>query len=319
MVYASFLAVLSAFALVLPRPVENPACNSTLMRLLSCNDRSNMSCNRTATTKDLCGVEPYQITFLLYARIIVILLVALLILYEYMQLTMQQIYYLKSWENFIQIFLFVGTIIFVLNFANPCTCGDSAIWQLGAFVVASTWFNLLILLRSVAGPINLFFLIIRNYLKLVYLPILLLSTFSVPFYMLFARNKAYATPSSSLMRTLVATTGDSGFDGISDAGALPTAGAILFFAFLILVLVLFNNMLIGLAIGDKVNNIDVIQLQCKAEFIIASDNGTKFVGPEPMKELPIENFEHKETDLLRTEARLLRMKEELVEELAQNY
>lgn len=29
--------------------------NSTLMRLLSCNDRSNMSCNRTATTKDLCG------------------------------------------------------------------------------------------------------------------------------------------------------------------------------------------------------------------------------------------------------------------------
>ena len=38
-----------------------------------------------------------------------------------------------------------------------------------------------------------------------------------------------------------------------------------------------------------------------------------------MKELTIENFEHKETDLLRTEARLLRMKEELVEELAQNY
>ena len=165
---------------------------------------------------------------------------------------MQQIYYLKSWENFIQIFLFVGTIIFVLNFANPCTCGDSAIWQLGAFVVASTWFNLLILLRSVAGPINLFFLIIRNYLKLVYLPILLLSTFSVPFYMLFARNKAYATPSSSLMRTLVATTGDSGFDGISDAGALPTAGAILFFAFLILVLVLFNNMLVSIDMGQGI-------------------------------------------------------------------
>lgn len=145
-----------------------------------------MMYTRSSTRADL---EPYQRTFLLYAGIIVIMLAVLLIFYEYIQLATQQMYYFKNWENVIQMFVFVGAITFVSNFVNACMCNSSAIWQLGAFVVASAWFNLLILLRNVAAPINLFILIIGNFVKLVYLPMLLVTTFGVPFYMLFVRDE----------------------------------------------------------------------------------------------------------------------------------
>ena len=86
----------------------------------------------------------------------------------------------------------VGTIVFVSQFETKCACEGSTIWQIGALVVAGAWFNLIVLLRcvpTIGAPINLLFLIVHNYLTLVYLPVLLVVTFGIPFYMLFARDE----------------------------------------------------------------------------------------------------------------------------------
>ena len=116
----------------------------------------------------------------------------MLLFYEYIQIALQRKYYFRNWENLLQMFVFIGVITFVSNYqSSKCGCESSEIWQLGALVVASAWFNLLVLLRSVptiGAPINLFILIVQNYARLVYLPILLVATFGIPFHMLFVRD-----------------------------------------------------------------------------------------------------------------------------------
>ena len=181
--------------------------------------------------------------------------------------------------------------------SNVCTC-DSNIWQLGALVVALAWINLLFLLRcvpSIGAPINLYIKIISSYVKLIYLPILLVGTFGFPFYMLFIRDAqgvvsecsylhvfdlivcispfltstpasyaqiaaggkltSFVLPSWALLRTLHATTGDTGFEEIFMNAPLPyqVMGFALFVAFLILVLVLFNNLLVSVKLLTKLN------------------------------------------------------------------
>ena len=81
--------------------------------------------------------------------------------------------------------------MFVSTIGRPCQCVEALKWQLGAFVIFCAWFNLIVLLKNtpvIGAPINLLFNICYNYLKLVYLPILLVVSFGLPFYMLFATN-----------------------------------------------------------------------------------------------------------------------------------
>ena len=130
-------------------------------------------------------------TFLFGSRVILTVLTALFLLYQYILIASQQKYYFKSWENYFQMFVFIGVIPFITNYQNRCECESYDIWQLRALVVASAWFNLLLILRSVptiGAPINLFILIVQNYARLVYLPILLVTTFGIPFHMLFVTN-----------------------------------------------------------------------------------------------------------------------------------
>lgn len=165
------------------------------------NDHSLFAGNATysnETTYYLCTAQEMtalnttslpspQYNAVLSLAIIIIFLASVLLFHEYFQMAAQQIYYFKEWENLIQVFVYIGAIVFASNF---CGC-NSNIWQLGALVVALAWFNMTLLLRcvpSIGAPINLFILIITNYVKLIYLPILLVGTFGVPFYMLFIRN-----------------------------------------------------------------------------------------------------------------------------------
>ena len=99
--------------------------------------------------------------------------------------------YFKSFENYIQIALFLFTIIFVSGFSNGCWCAPPWQWQIGALAVFLAWFNTIILLSDlpwVGIPINMLFNIIFSFLKLIFLPILLIVAFAIPFYMVFVRD-----------------------------------------------------------------------------------------------------------------------------------
>jgi len=101
--------------------------------------------------------------------------------------------YFLAFENYFQICVFSFTIIFVFGFFNDCWCATPWQWQIGALAVFLAWFNVIILLKDMpwAGiPINMLFNIIWTFLKLIFMPILLIIAFSIPFYMLFVRNLA---------------------------------------------------------------------------------------------------------------------------------
>ena len=129
--------------------------------------------------------------YLLIGGIITIILAGLHIAIEFLQIYQRGGNYFRDWENYLQLFIFTGSIAFVSTIGRPCQCVEAQKWQLGAFVIFCAWFNLIVLLKNtpvLGAPINLLFNICYNYLKLVYLPILLVISFGLPFYMLFVIN-----------------------------------------------------------------------------------------------------------------------------------
>ena len=99
--------------------------------------------------------------------------------------------------------MFFLTIIFVfLGFVNDCWCAPPWQWQIGALAVFMAYINFLYLLKGlpllgVYIPINMLFNIVTTFLKLIYLPILLILSFAFPFYMLFVRNSDAVMVSSA--------------------------------------------------------------------------------------------------------------------------
>ena len=92
-----------------------------------------------------------------------------------------------------RIVMFLLTIVFVFGFFNDCWCAPPWQWQIGALSVFMAFFNLILMLKAmpVLGvPINMLLNIIVTFLKLLYLPLLLILSFSIPFYMVFVRDGA---------------------------------------------------------------------------------------------------------------------------------
>ena len=134
--------------------------------------------------------------FLTGAAILMIFLCSVMLTIEAVQFIERRrgCKYLKELENYFQITLHVLIIVFVApGFANDCWCAHNWQWQIGALAVFLGWFNLIILLKDIpwtAIPINMFISICITFLKLIYLPLLLLVAFALPFYMIFARTSS---------------------------------------------------------------------------------------------------------------------------------
>ena len=101
--------------------------------------------------------------------------------------------YLVDYETVIRMGKFILTILFAFGFWNDCWCAPPWQWQIGALAIFLAYINVLLLLKGMpmlGVPINMLINIIITFLKLVYLPILLVFSFAIPFYMLFVRDSA---------------------------------------------------------------------------------------------------------------------------------
>ena len=99
--------------------------------------------------------------------------------------------YFKDSDNYFQLALYVSTVIFVRGFNNECWCSTSLQWQIGALAVFLSWLNFIFILRYLsytAVPINMFFSICVTFVKLIFVPIVLILAFGVPNYMVFVRT-----------------------------------------------------------------------------------------------------------------------------------
>ena len=99
--------------------------------------------------------------------------------------------YFKDLENYLLLALYTSTVIFIVSFGKDNWVSTPWQWQIGAFAVFLSWLNFIFILKYMpyAGvPINMFLAICARFLKLIYLPIVLVLAFGVPYYMVFVHT-----------------------------------------------------------------------------------------------------------------------------------
>ena len=111
-------------------------------------------------------------------------------LVEVLQIVKRGLRYFKNLNNYIQLALYTLTLIFIVSFVkdNECWCSAPWQWQIGAFAVFLSWLNFIFMLKYIsytAVPINMFVSICVKFLKMIFLPLLLVLAFGIPFYMVF--------------------------------------------------------------------------------------------------------------------------------------
>ena len=99
--------------------------------------------------------------------------------------------YFFDYETVIRAGVFLLTIVFVFGYWNDCWCAPPWQWQIGALAVFLAYINIILLLKGmpiIGVPINMLLNIVFTFLRLIYLPFLLIFAFAIPFYMLFVRD-----------------------------------------------------------------------------------------------------------------------------------
>ena len=97
-------------------------------------------------------------------------------------------------EAFVAVGVFLLTITFVFGFWNDCWCAPPWQWQIGALVLFMAYINLLLILKrmpKLGVPITMLFNIVVTFMKLIYLPVLLILAFAIPFYMVFVKEVSF--------------------------------------------------------------------------------------------------------------------------------
>ena len=124
-------------------------------------------------------------------------------LFELIQLIHQKSCYFVNTHNYIEITLYLAVAFFIQVDPNNCWCAEGIRWQIGAGACALAWLNLVIILKRLPFtgiPINMMINIIWTFISLALLPILLILTFALPFFMLFANLVSYSYISKKLMQ-----------------------------------------------------------------------------------------------------------------------
>ena len=110
---------------------------------------------------------------------------------ELIQLLNRRTSYLKEPDNYLELLLLFSTFTFATaGQAEGCFCLEGYAWEFGALAVFLAWIDLIIYLKKLpltAIPINMLQSILMTFLKLIYLPLILIIAFAIPFYMLFSR------------------------------------------------------------------------------------------------------------------------------------
>ena len=129
--------------------------------------------------------------FLRFAAVILLIFCGIRIATELFEFIQRKLQYFKEIDNYLEILLIVCTAIFAIaGHAADCFCVSSFSWQVGAMALFLGWIDLIVYLKKLPLTgirINMLQTVVLTFLKLVYLPAILLIAFALPFYMLFSR------------------------------------------------------------------------------------------------------------------------------------
>ena len=130
-----------------------------------------------------------RLNFVFAAGVIIIVLAGLRLLLEASQFWYQLISYISDWVNWIEISLYILSIIFVSVFRTPCLCPHGWQWQVGVMAVLLAWIDLIVICSkfpSIGIYVIMFAKIVGTFLKVIFISILLVVTFGLTLYMTFS-------------------------------------------------------------------------------------------------------------------------------------
>ena len=136
------------------------------------------------------GISGGRNAFLIFSSILLIILslVAIVISAYAVYIAKLTIFMQARFRILFEIIFLFLTLMFVIGFGNDDWCSQRWQWNVGAFSACMSWltmFGTLKGFRYTAIPINMLFAIIKKFLMIIYMPILLIMAFAVPFFMLF--------------------------------------------------------------------------------------------------------------------------------------
>jgi len=123
-------------------------------------------------------------------RIILIVLSVIGIIIEVVQLVTKRHRYFLNIHSYAEVTVYTIVLFFIQVDESDCWCNGELMWQLGAVGCVLAWLNLVYILKRLpftAIPINMMLNILVTFCSVILLPILLIATFAVPFYMLLSR------------------------------------------------------------------------------------------------------------------------------------
>lgn len=127
-------------------------------------------------------------TFVLLACTVVIIFALIKLVFEAFQLWEATYRYFLDYVNYIELVLFIGSIMFAFVYATDCYCPTGWQWQLGALCVFLGWIDFVIIIRKfpVTGIYVVMFMnIFIIFTKMAFLALMLILSFAFSFYMLF--------------------------------------------------------------------------------------------------------------------------------------
>ena len=134
------------------------------------------------------GVSNSQRNFLYFAPAVVILFAVCRLVLEFAQLIFLRLSYVTDWVNWMEIALFICSIIFVWVYNTECQCVLDWQWSFGVVAVFVGWINLLVFISKfpLTGIYVLMFVkILYTFLKMLILTLLLVIAFGLTFFMIF--------------------------------------------------------------------------------------------------------------------------------------
>ena len=146
--------------------------------------------------------------YLSISSIFVIVYSAVMLIRELVQGIQFGLQYLTSFVNYIEISLFIFSIMFASVRSNQCYCTRLWQWQIGVMAVFLSWIALIFSIRNVPVVgiyVVMFTKIFKNFMKVVILALLLVIAFAFPFYMMFYdphdRSKGIVRPTECYLTT----------------------------------------------------------------------------------------------------------------------
>ena len=107
---------------------------------------------------------------------------------EFIQFLEQPAHYFLNHENWLELFLYSLTLIFMSSLGGTCVCPKPWQWQIGALAVFLAWIHLSIFVKKLplfGLYIIMFEGIVITFVKIAIPALLLVLAFSMAFYMMF--------------------------------------------------------------------------------------------------------------------------------------